>query len=353
MTEPPRPDRASWSPRRRRTVLLTGATGVVGDAVLPQLSDVVCLVHRRPIERAGVESVVGDLGSPHLGFDAATYADLARRVDVVVHCAAVTDFNRRDGSLEATNVGGTERVAAFAEDAGAHLVHLSTAYLHAVSCGERGHTAVRYAASKRAAEEIVRGADVPHTILRPSIVIGDSVTGYIKAFQGLHLVAAAVLDGLVPVAPFDPAWPLDFVPSDVLADVVATVVERRVDGEFWITAGEHALPLGAAMATAEALGEELGVVVHPVRFVPPDVFDRLFAPAFLDDVPRPVRFTILKLLEFFTAYLQHDGPLPSDLDGCGPLLAPRPPDSSEVLLTSMRYWARATGRMPLLTDEVA
>src|SRR5215218_5803619 len=117
----------AWKPTRvepngGRSVLLTGASGVVGDGVLSRFAahDLACLVHRSPVRQAGVESVVGDLTAPRLGLDKATYSRLVREVTTVVHSAAVTEFNRDDGSLEATNIGGTEQIVAFAEDAGAH-----------------------------------------------------------------------------------------------------------------------------------------------------------------------------------------------------------------------------------------
>ena len=47
--------------RARRTVLLTGASGVVGRALLPRLRDfdVVCLVHRSPVSGPNVTAVPG------------------------------------------------------------------------------------------------------------------------------------------------------------------------------------------------------------------------------------------------------------------------------------------------------
>ena len=100
----------------RRTVLLTGASGVVGSALLRRLRDldVVCLVHRSPVSGPNVTTVPGDVATPMFGLAEQAYAELAARVDAVIHCAAVTDFNRTDGSLEATNIAGTAHVAAFA-----------------------------------------------------------------------------------------------------------------------------------------------------------------------------------------------------------------------------------------------
>src|SRR5579864_7928647 len=144
--------------RARRTVLVTGASGVVGCALLRRLRDfdVVCLVHRSPVSGPNVTSVLGDIADPVLGLAAGAYAELAAKVDAVIHCAAVTDFNRTDGTLEATHIAGTGHVAAFAVAADAVLYHDSTAFVHTTAGGDRGRTAAGYAASKRAGEQVVR-----------------------------------------------------------------------------------------------------------------------------------------------------------------------------------------------------
>ncbi|MDP9072689.1 MAG: SDR family oxidoreductase [Actinomycetota bacterium] len=332
----------------RQTVLVTGGSGVVGQGLLPRLAgmDVICLVHRTPIGRPGVVSVAGDLMQPRFGLSESDYDALARRVDAVVHCAAVTEFNRTDGSLEATNIGGTEQVLAFVAAAGARLYHVSTAFLHAQATGGRGETAVRYAASKRAGEALVKASGLPHVILRPSVVVGDSATGEVSAFQGLYLVAGAILSALVPLIPFDPAWPIDFIPNDVVADAIAVAVERELtSGELWLTAGDRALSFDQAVQEVVTFGREIGLPVDPPRFVPPDVFDRLIGPVFLEFLPRTVRYTVSRLLEFFTIYLAMDGAMPNSLNELAALGAKPLPDSSQTLRSSLRYWAEATGRL--------
>jgi nucleoside-diphosphate-sugar epimerase len=328
------------------TVLLTGAAGVVGQALLPRLrgKDVICLVHRSPVP--GAISVKGDLSQPRLGLGTAEYSALAGKVDAIIHSAAVTDFNRTDGSLEATNIGGTEHIVALAEDAGARLYHVSTAFLDAEADGERGRTAVRYAASKRAGEEIVKASAAPHVILRPSVVVGDSRSGYVQSFQGLYLVAAAILAGYVPMIPFDCTWPIDFVPSDVVADAIVTAMEQELtSGEYWLTAGSQALSVAEAVDLVVQLGRRIGAEVDAPRFVPPELFDRLIGPVFMEALPRRIRLTVLKLLEFFTVYLAREDAMPSSLDQLGRLGAMRLPDSMTTMTTSLDYWARATGRI--------
>jgi nucleoside-diphosphate-sugar epimerase len=351
------PQRTGSGPEAgRRTVLLTGASGVVGNALLRRLRDldVVCLVHCSPVSGPNVTTARGDIADPMLGLAPHAYAELAAKVDAVIHCAAVTSFNRTDGSLEETNIAGTEHVAAFAAAANAVLYHVSTAFVHTTVDGDRGRTALGYASSKLAAEQLVRSSGVPHVIIRPSVVIGDSATGEIAAFQGLHQVAAGMFAGMVPMIPFDPGWPIDFVPADVVADAIACVVENRVSGgEFWITAGERALRLDEAVAVAVEIGRGLGINVDVPRFVPPDMFDRLIGPVFLDVLPAKIRKNVLRMLEFFTTYLQSGETKPSSLGqlvalGAGPL-----PDQPESLRNSLRYWAEQNGYAQLETERAA
>jgi len=340
----------------RRIVLLTGASGVVGRALLRRLRDfeVVCLVHRSPVSRPDVTTVAGDIAEPMLGLTEQVYAELAARIGAVVHCAAVTDFNRADGSLEATNIAGTEHMAAFAAAANAVLYHVSTAFVHTTVDGDRGRTAIGYASSKLAAEQLVRSSGVPHVILRPSVVIGDSVTGEIAAFQGLHQVAAGLFAGMVPMIPFDPGWPIDFVPADIVADAIACQVENRVSaGEFWISAGDKALRLDESVALAVEFARDLGVSIDMPRFVPPDLFDRLIGPVFLDALPVKIRRNVLRMLEFFTTYLQSGQTKPSSMDQFVALGARPLPDQRESLRNSLQYWAEQNGYAQPETERAA
>jgi thioester reductase-like protein len=83
-----------------------------------------------------VTTVPGDVAKPMFGLATQAYVELAARVDAVIHCAAITDFNRTDGSLEATNIAGTEHMAAFAAAADAVLYHVSTAFVDTTVDGD-------------------------------------------------------------------------------------------------------------------------------------------------------------------------------------------------------------------------
>jgi nucleoside-diphosphate-sugar epimerase len=330
---------------------VTGASGVVGQALVPRLvdhgvADVICLTHRsglgpRPGPRGGgsLSEVRGDVTRPDLGLGARAYRELAARVDAVVHAAAVTDFAGPDETLHRVNVEGTGHALALADAAGAQFVHVSTAYLQARGEGQRGHVAARYAASKRAAEALVEAAGGGCSIVRPSIVIGDSRTGAMSSAQGLHRAAGAVLSGIAPILPFGASWPLDFVPQDVLADTVAGIVEHERTGErLWVTAGARALTLAQAVDVLVATGRRLGTPVDTPRFVSPEQFDRIIAPVFLPALPAAMRTTITRLLDFFAVYLDRDEPLPSSLPTLERQGVTTLPDQAESLSRSLRHW---------------
>jgi hypothetical protein len=62
---------------------------------------------------------------------------------------------------------------------------------------------------------------------------------------------------------------------------------------------------------------------------------------------------VVRLLDFFAAYLCLDGALPSDLDRMAELGAKPLPDQEATLLTSLRYWAEATRKVKRPRTEVA
>ncbi|MCG6498313.1 SDR family oxidoreductase [Kitasatospora sp. A2-31] len=332
----------------RATVLLTGASGVVGRAVLERLADhaVVCLTHRKPVDAPHAVGVAGDLTRPYFGLGRAAYEELADRVDAVVHCAAVTGFGVDAHLTEDLNVRGTGRVLAFARQAGGGGPPVSTAFVTRRDLARDGGGTARpevYLDSKRRAEQALLESGAAVNVIRPSVVIGDSVTGRISQFQGLHAIAGALLKGALPLLPLDPGNRIDFVPQDVVADVIAALVRAgTTGGEYWVTGGADAPTARRVVELGLELGRSLGLEPERPRFVEPDMVDRLIRPVFLDALPRSGRRRVDDMLAM-TALFDTAEPFASTYHhapGVERLSAERLEDA---FTASMRHYAQEKG----------
>lgn len=186
-----------------------------------------------PRDRHRVELLEGDAAAIDLGLSGKEIMRLADRVRVIHHCAAVTYLGIDDRSAENVNVGATREVLELAELATGleRLVHWSTA---AVSGARRGYvledeleapSGFRNAIEQTRfrAERIVRDASahVPTTILRPTVIVGDSRTGEIDRFEGPYLLVLLMLNAPVDLRvplPGRGDVPLNLVPIDYVLD---------------------------------------------------------------------------------------------------------------------------------------
>jgi thioester reductase-like protein len=230
-----------------RTYLLTGFPGFLAGRLVPQLladddeARIVALVEPRMVERAramapdGVDVQPGDITDPALGLDAKTYDRLAGEVVRVFHLAAVYDLAVGAELAERVNVQGTQHVVDFCRRATKLERHhyISTAYV----AGQRSGLVLEddlgdgqafknfYESTKFAAEVIVRAAmeEVPTTIYRPAIVVGDSQTGETQKFDGPYYLLrsmAGPTGSLLQVGRGDASFnvvPVDFVVSAIAA----------------------------------------------------------------------------------------------------------------------------------------
>lgn len=222
------------------TVLLTGASGVVGSAALRALDGqrVVSLVHRKPVTG---DIVHGDITRPWLGMHPSDYRDLAAAVDVVVNCAALVNFSATPQRLHEVNVRGVGQLLRFVEDAGARLVHASTAY---VTKSAADVTLSAYAHSKATGETLVRESGLPAAIARISTVIGDSHTGEVSRLQTFHFLLGVAMTGQLPFLPGTSETRVDVIATDIAAHaLVALTTSDSPSGDYWLTAGPAAQPL--------------------------------------------------------------------------------------------------------------
>jgi nucleoside-diphosphate-sugar epimerase len=278
-----------------RTVLVTGASGVVGTAVLPELTDydVIAGVFRR-LPVGSNRAVRLDLHAPSLGLDRRAYRELCAEVDIVINSAAIVNFSADQAEVDRLNIEGLGRVIEFAAEADALLMQVSTAYVarHGKAGGgtrlgtEKASARTdEYVASKYLGEEMVRNSGLDHVIVRPAIVIGDSTTGVMRQTQAVHLLAEYLLTGRLPFIPAHPGTFFDLIPQDLVAKGIRAVLDADLRGEFWLTAGPSGLPVERYLELVTETGRECGLDVPDARIADPSIVDRLVRPAFEDVLP--------------------------------------------------------------------
>jgi dephospho-CoA kinase len=184
-------------------------------------------------DRAHAEVLVGDVCDMDLGLSSAEYRALSRDLTWIHHLAGSYFMGVDDDTAQRVNVGGTRTVLELARDAGRleRVVHWSTAMVSGdrkgafteadLACGQKFHTA--YARTKYEAERLVRAAmrQLPITVVRPGIIVGDSRTGEIDRLDGPYylmvLIATNASGVRLPLLGKSNA-PLHLVPIDYVIE---------------------------------------------------------------------------------------------------------------------------------------
>jgi len=223
--------------------------------LLPVLANVTSDQARRIIPVAG-DVTLGDLG---LG---ANRHELVSRTDEIYHVAACTSFCQTMDQASRTNLSGTRHVIDFARairDAGnpVSLHHISTAYVSGTRTGylrenelESGQEFFNYYEwSKFEAERLVCAAspDLPVTVYRPGIIVGDSRTGHTSRFHGIYQILRGIHYGLIDSLPCQPDFQLDITPVDYVSDAIVRLAQMSGSSNktFHLTAGPgNTLSLG-------------------------------------------------------------------------------------------------------------
>jgi NADH dehydrogenase len=194
-------------------LLLTGATGEVGRALLPRLlADgfaVRCLVRdprRLGAQRVRVQIALGDLADPP------SFRNAMRDVDTVVHLAASVR-DQDSGSIEELNGIASWRMVQAAREAGVRRFAFFSAL------GASTHSRGRFFRAKALAERAVNESGLHSIVFAPSLV-------YAPGDRWLTLLQRISAAGVTPIsgrgrATFQPIW------SEDVADCVLAALRRE------------------------------------------------------------------------------------------------------------------------------
>lgn len=287
-----------------RSILITGATGLLGGYLLaallrePDLELHLLLRDsadapagarlQRLLAYFGLEAAAGrvtihrgDVTRQNLGLSPGTRQTLGARLTDMVHAAADTAFDdrRSAGRTTATNRGGTANLLALCRPQ-TRFFHVSTAFVAGLHTGVFAETDLNigqafrndYERSKFAAEELVRAAFAPRpgqlTVIRPSIVVGEQASGRTFQFSSLYKVLG-VLAQIAESAPrarlsfhYDPDATQNYVPVDlVTAWTRHILLHPDCWGQTWHLASENPV---TNREMGELLEARLGVSFVPL-----------------------------------------------------------------------------------------
>jgi long-chain acyl-CoA synthetase len=267
----------------KKTVFLTGAVGFIGTQIVRYLledkqTNIIVLVRAKNLKEAQkrtarnwwdwpeliealdsrVKVVCGDVSIPQFSLDKATYNHIVENATHIIHSAADWTPDASLDELRKTNVQGTANVIELAKKAHHHKLkrfsHLSTAYVAGGRTGEVSEDDLtneygfysNYEESKFEGEMLVQSAkaEIPVSVFRPSMVVGDSQTGAIKTFNTFYYPLRLYLTGKLKILPVNRHLRINIVPVDYVAKAVVNLTfEPKAEGlNFHLVAPHESLP---------------------------------------------------------------------------------------------------------------
>jgi thioester reductase-like protein len=324
-------------PEPSSSVLFTGFPGFIGRRLLPRVLDlkpqarVECLVqekflsaartvvqeieakHREARGRIGL--VVGDITAQGLGLFASHARELRRHLREAYHLAAVYDLAVSREVGRRINVEGTKNVLEFVSSASRfeRLHYVSTAYVSGTARGTYRETDLDvgqgfknfYEETKFQAEVEVARSQVPRTVYRPGVVVGDSRTGETGKFDGPYYVLALMERLPSPGVFFRLGLghgTVNIVPVDFVVEALASLSASPASAgkTYHLCDPQPHSPSEIAEMFAEAIGKRFVQVP-----VPMGIAKALFGP-----VPVQRFFGMPKeALDYFDDPVRHDATL--------------------------------------------
>jgi thioester reductase-like protein len=181
----------------------------------------------------------GDLTSERFGLSDEKYHALVDTTDSIIHCAASLNRKSERQCLNVNLRGGLEvlQLARRAQNRNGlrRYSHVSTVAV----AGKRRNEVVTedaaidwarsdydpYARTKKFGEHMLHQllTDVPHTVFRPAIVLGDSRRPETTQFDMVHAFDVLVR---MPVLPLRPRDKIDIVPADYVSKAIVAIHQK-------------------------------------------------------------------------------------------------------------------------------
>lgn len=338
------------SPDDNQKYLLTGATGFLGSHIMAGLLNrhVPLVIFGRPScsislkERIRkllnwfaighleelLEFYETDFMTDRLGLGNKEYDNLCSRGLAIIHCASDTSFAEKNrAKVMRSNVESLAEILNFASRSKAAWFHyISTAFavgIDSAGCHEEPVNSANftnvYEESKANAEKIITdsctGHKVPFTLIRPSIVYGDSVTGRSLRFNALYVpvrAAQAIRDIYLedirknggkkasecmvhldetgklhlPMKIFIPdKGKINLIPVDYFSRTVLSIIENPVNGMIYHITSNYPENIERLATYAQKLLNITGIKVvignpdpEEIRNPPEELFDHLIRP---------------------------------------------------------------------------
>jgi len=220
----------------------------------------------------------GDLTAERFGLAGDEYRSLVQTTDSVIHCAASLNRKSEKQCLNVNLRGSLEVIQLARRTRDTHGLrrysHVSTVAV----AGHRQDEVVRedeaidwtrsdydpYARTKKFCEHMVRQLlpDVPRTIFRPSVVLGDSRKPETTQFDMVQ--AFSVLANL-PVLPLQPEDKIDIVPADYVGKAIVAIHQKEQPSH-----GIYHLSSGTGSQTYREITDALAKASgkRPPKFIP-------------------------------------------------------------------------------------
>lgn len=203
-----------------------------------------------------LDFVLGDVTLPECGIKPSSRDKLLKRTTHIIHGAATLRFDLSLNQTRAINVEGTRRVLRIAQECcrRGQLKHLFYIGTSSVSGQREGHIYENelemgqeffntYEQSKYETELLLHRhmEQIPITIFRPSIVIGDSRTGRTTLFNVIYYPLRLIRDGVLTFVPGTPDTLLDLVPVDWVAGAMSIIMssDQSIGHTYHLTSGPY------------------------------------------------------------------------------------------------------------------